>query len=41
MPVFDRTLFAPTSELQSASDPLAMGYTWLKTQPEYANAEDC
>lgn len=41
MPVFDRTLFAPTSELQPGSDPLAIGYTWLKTQSEYADAEDC
>jgi hypothetical protein len=21
--------------------PLTIGYTWLKTQPEYADAEDC
>lgn len=41
MPVFDRTLFAPTNELQPGSDPLAIGYAWLKTQPEYADAEDC
>lgn len=41
MPVFDQTLFAPTSELQSGSNPLAIGYAWLKTQPEYTDAEDC
>ena len=41
MPVFDQTLFAPTGELQSGSDPLAIGYAWLKTQPEYTDAEDC
>lgn len=41
MPVFDRTMFAPTSELQPADTPLAMGYAWLKTQPEYTSAEDC
>jgi len=40
-PVFDRTMFAPTSELQPGADPLAIGYAWLKTQPEYAEAEDC
>lgn len=41
MPVFDRTLFAPTGELQPGDNPLAIGYAWLKTQPEYADAEDC
>ena len=40
-PVFDRTMFAPTSELQPGADPLSIGYAWLKTQPEYAQAEDC
>jgi hypothetical protein len=40
-PVFDRTVFAPTSELQSGANPLAIGYTWLKTQPEYSEAVDC
>jgi len=40
-PVFDRTMFAPTGELQPGADPLAIGYAWLKTQPEYAQAEDC
>lgn len=40
-PVYDRTLFAPTSELQPGNDPLAIGYAWLKTQSEYADAEDC
>lgn len=41
MSVFDRTMFAPMSEIQPADTPLAMGYAWLKTQPEYASAEDC
>jgi len=40
-PVFDRTVFAPTAELQPGADPLAIGYAWLKTQPEYADAVDC
>lgn len=40
-PVFDRTFMAPTSELQPGSNPLAIGYAWLKTQPEYAEAVDC
>jgi hypothetical protein len=39
-PVFDRTVFAPTAELQPGADPLAIGYVWLKTQPEYADAVD-
>jgi hypothetical protein len=33
-------MFAPTAELQPGADPLAIGYAWLKTQPEYANAVD-
>lgn len=40
-PVYDRTLFAPTSELQPGANPLAIGYAWLKTQVEYAEAGDC
>ena len=40
-PVYDRTFFAPTPELQPGNDPLAIGYAWLKGQPEYADAEDC
>ena len=40
-PVYDRTFFAPTSELQPGNDPLAIGYAWLKTQPEYSDAADC
>lgn len=40
-PVYDRTFFAPTPELQPGDNPLAIGYAWLKGQPEYANAEDC
>lgn len=39
--VYDRTLFAPTSELRPGDNPLAIGYAWLKTQAEYADAEDC
>ena len=39
-PVFDCTLFAPTAELQPGANPLAIGYAWLKTQPEYADAEN-
>lgn len=40
MPVFERPFRFPTSELQAGSTPLAMGYAWLKTQPEFAEAED-
>jgi len=40
-PVYDRTVFAPTAELQTGVNPLAIGYAWLKTQPEYADAVDC
>lgn len=40
-PVYDRTFMIPFEELQSAADPLAMGYNWLKTQPEYSDAIDC
>jgi len=40
-PVFDRTVFAPTAELQPGANPLAIGYAWLKTQPEYSDAESC
>lgn len=40
-PVYDRTFTAPTAELQPSSDPIAIGYLWLKGQPEYADAEDC
>ena len=36
-PVANRTLFAPTSECEG----LAAMYAWLKTQPEYADAENC
>ena len=39
-PVYDRTVFAPTSELQPGDKPLAIGYAWLKTLPEYADAVD-
>jgi len=40
-PVFDRTVFAPTAELQPGANPLAIGYAWLKTQFEYSDAESC
>lgn len=40
-PVFDRTFVAPTDELQPGSNPLEIGYTWLKTQQGYTDAEDC
>lgn len=40
-PVYDRTLFAPTSELQPGDNPLAIGYAWLKTHLEYSDAVDC
>lgn len=40
-PVYDRTVFAPTAELQFGANPLAIGYAWLKTQPEYTDAIDC
>ncbi len=40
-PVYDRTFMIPFAELQPASDPLAMGYNWLKTQSEYSDAIDC
>lgn len=39
-PVYDRTLFAPTSDLQPGDNPLAIGYAWLKTQADYAGAQD-
>lgn len=41
LPVYDQTFFAPTSELQLGNDPLAIGYSWLKTQSEYSGAVDC
>ncbi len=40
-PVLDRTLMAPTSELSPGTTPLAIGYAWLKRQPDYARAVDC
>jgi hypothetical protein len=39
-PVYDRTVFAPTADLQPGTDPLAIGYAWLKTLPEYTGAVD-
>lgn len=40
-PVLERTFVASVSQLLPASDPLAMAYAWLKTQPEYADSVDC
>lgn len=40
-PVHDRTFIAPFEELGAGNDPLAIGYAWLKNQPDYADAEDC
>lgn len=40
-PVLDRTIMAPTAELQPGTTPLAIGYEWLKRQREYARAVDC
>ena len=39
-PVLDRTVMAPTSELQPGATPLTIGYEWLKQQPDYADAQD-
>ena len=39
-PVFDRTIMAPTNELTPGATPLAIGYEWIKRQPEYADAQD-
>ena len=39
-PVLDRTVMAPTTELQPGTTPLAIGYAWLKRQPEYSDATD-
>jgi hypothetical protein len=36
-PVANRTVFAPTDECEG----MAAMYAWLKTQPDYASAEDC
>lgn len=41
LPVFERTFSARTEELQPGDNPLAIGYAWLKTQPEFADAVDC
>lgn len=40
-PVLNRTLVAQLSELSNGTDPLAMAYTWLKSQPDYVDALDC
>lgn len=39
-PVLDRTVMAPTAELQPGVNPLAIGYAWLKQQPDYVDAHD-
>ena len=39
--VIARQLFMlDTTELTTGSNPIEMGYNWLKTQPEFANATD-
>ena len=40
-PVLDRPYVGQFSELQPADNPLQSAYNWLKTQPEFADAEDC
>ncbi len=39
-PVLDRVVMAPSTELQPGTTPLAIGYVWLKQQPDYADAQD-
>lgn len=41
LPVLERTFNARTEELQPGDNPLAIGYAWLKTQSEFADAVDC
>lgn len=36
-PVANRNVFAPTPDCEG----IAAMYVWLKTQPEYADAENC
>jgi hypothetical protein len=31
---------APTADLTPGITPLAIGYDWLKRQPDYADAQD-
>jgi hypothetical protein len=38
--IMERTLSAPTAELQPGVNPLAIGYAWLKQQPAYADSKD-
>jgi hypothetical protein len=38
--VLDRTVMAPTADLTPGITPLAIGYDWLKRQPDYADAQD-
>lgn len=38
--VLERTLNAPTAELQPGVNPIAIGYAWLKQQPGYAESHD-
>lgn len=40
-PVFDHTEFAPIEELRPGVNPLAIGYEWLKRQPNYSAGIDC
>ena len=38
--IMERTLNAPTAELQPGVNPIAIGYAWLKRQPGYADSHD-
>ena len=38
--IMERTLSAPTAELQPGANPVAIGYAWLKQQPGYAESHD-
>jgi len=35
-----KSFFPDFSELNNGSNPFEMGYNWLKTQPEFADATD-
>ena len=39
-PVLTRPYSGQFSELQPADNPLQSAYNWLKTQPEFVDAED-
>ena len=38
--IMERTLNAPTAELQPGVNPIAIGYAWLKKQPGYVESRD-